>query len=113
MYYFLAMFLPWYEASSASHVFASFTLWVFREPVACAKNDDPFIRIEAGFCKAVMLGLALKSLHCLNPHDSRGKELFLSLSSLAHSEWITDPLSKNHSPLQLLACWCLCAVLLN
>lgn len=73
MYYFITMFLPWYEVSSASHIFASFTLLVFKEPVGCAKNDDPFIRIEAGFRKAVMLGLASKSLPCLNPHDSRGR----------------------------------------
>lgn len=73
MYYFLAVFLPWYETSSTSHIFASFTLWGFREPVGCAKNDDPFVRIKAGFCKAVMSVLASKSLYYLNPHDSRGR----------------------------------------
>lgn len=71
MYYFLAMSWPWYEAPSASHIFASFPLWENSE--GCAENDDPFIRIKAGFCKAVIIALASEPVHYLNPHNSRGR----------------------------------------
>lgn len=86
IHYLLAVFLPWYEAPSVSQLSASATLWVFRDPMCGAEDDGPVIWTCASFHKALTSALASKSLHCLNPHTSRGRWTVLFLLSLTHSK---------------------------